>query len=89
MPANTDLSRQAEQIYTKKASNTYFNGTNIIIAIIHFFYYKIYITDIYKNLKQLKKEKSLTQDDLASDKISRSMISLIEIAKNDLTVLKK
>ena len=30
----------------------------------------------------------MTQADLGSDKISRSMISLIEIAKTDLTVSK-
>lgn len=49
---------------------------------------KGYLQKFAKNLKRLRKEKGLTQDDLASDKISRSMISLIEIAKTDLTVSK-
>ena len=49
---------------------------------------KGYLQKFAKNLKKLRKEKGLTQDDLASDKISRSMISLIEIAKTDLTVSK-
>ena len=49
---------------------------------------KAYLQKFANNLKRLRKEKHLTQDDLASDKISRSMISLIEIAKTDLTVSK-
>lgn len=49
---------------------------------------KEYLQKFAINLKHIRKEKGLTQDDLASDKISRSMISLIEIAKTDLTVSK-
>ena len=49
---------------------------------------KQYLQKFAKNLKRIRKEKGMTQDDLASDKISRSMISLIEIAKTDLTVSK-
>ena len=49
---------------------------------------KDYLQKFAKNLKRLRKEKGVTQDDLASDGISRSMISLIEIAKTDLTVSK-
>lgn len=49
---------------------------------------KEYLQKFAKNLKRLRKEKGLTQDDLASEGISRSMISLIEIAKTDLTVSK-
>ena len=49
---------------------------------------KEYLQKFAKNLKKLRKEKGLTQDDLASDGISRSMVSLIEIAKTDLTVSK-
>ncbi len=49
---------------------------------------KVYLQKFAKNLKKLRKAKGLTQDDLASEKISRSMISLIEIAKTDLTVSK-
>ena len=50
---------------------------------------KPYLQKFAKNLKKIRKEKGMTQDDLSSsDKISRSMISLIEIAKTDLTVSK-
>lgn len=50
---------------------------------------KEYLQKFANNLKKLRKEKGLSQDDLAaSDKISRSMISLIEITKTDLTVSK-
>lgn len=49
---------------------------------------KDYLQKFAKKLKQLRKEKGLTQDDLASDGISRSMVSLIEIARTDLTVTK-
>jgi len=49
---------------------------------------KRYLLKFAKNLKKLRKEKGLTQDDLATDKISRSMISLIETARTDLTVSK-
>lgn len=50
---------------------------------------KEYLQKFANNLKKLRKEKGLTQDDLAiSDKISRSMISLVEITKTDLTVSK-
>ena len=50
---------------------------------------KEYLQKFANNLKKLRKEKGLTQDDLAvSEQISRSMISLIEIAKTDLTVSK-
>jgi len=49
---------------------------------------KVYLQKFANNLKRLRKEKGLTQDDLASDGISRSMVSLIEIAKTDLTVSK-
>ena len=50
---------------------------------------KEYLQKFAINLRRIRKEKNMTQDDLASsDKISRSMISLIEIAKTDLTVSK-
>ena len=50
---------------------------------------KEYLQKFAKNLKKIRKEKGLTQDDLAqSDKISRSMISLIEIARTDITISK-
>ena len=48
-----------------------------------------YLQKFAKNLKRIRKQKGMTQDDLAvSEQISRSMISLIEIAKTDLTVSK-
>lgn len=50
---------------------------------------KIYLQKFANNLKKLRNEKGLSQDDLAvSDEISRSMISLIETVKTDLTVSK-
>lgn len=50
---------------------------------------KEYLQKFANNLKKLRKEKGLSQDDLAvEDGISRSMISLIEIARTDLTVSK-
>ena len=47
---------------------------------------KEYLQKFAKNLKKLRKERGLTQDKLESDRVSRSMISLIEIAKTDLTI---
>ena len=39
-----------------------------------------------ERLTELRKERGLTQEDLESDSVSRSMISLVEIVKSDLTV---
>ena len=47
---------------------------------------KEYLQKFAKNLKKLRKERGLTQDDFDSENISRSMISLIEIVKTDLTI---
>jgi len=50
---------------------------------------KDYLQKFANNLKKIRNEKGLSQDDLAiSDEISRSMISLIETVKTDLTVSK-
>lgn len=50
---------------------------------------KEYLQKFANNLKRLRNEKGLSQDDLASsDEISRSMISLVETVKTDLTVSK-
>ena len=49
---------------------------------------KPYLNKFAKNLKKLRKQKNLTQDDLGVNGISRSMISLIEIAKTDITISK-
>ena len=47
---------------------------------------KDYLQKFAKNLKKLRTERGLTQEDLESDEVSRSMISLIEIVKTDLTI---
>lgn len=50
---------------------------------------KEYLQKFANNLKKIRNTKKLSQDDLAaSDEISRSMISLIETVKTDLTVSK-
>ena len=47
---------------------------------------KEYLQKFAKNLKKLRQERGLTQEDLETEQVSRSMISLIEIVKTDLTV---
>ena len=47
---------------------------------------KEYLQKFANNLKELRKRKGFTQEDLESENVSRSMISLIEIVKTDLTV---
>jgi transcriptional regulator with XRE-family HTH domain len=49
---------------------------------------KPFIEKFAKNLKKLRKEKHLTQDDISFNGISRSMISLIELARTDVTITK-
>ncbi len=49
---------------------------------------KQYLQKFANNLKLLRKKYNLTQDDLASEDISRSMVSLIELAKTDFTATK-
>ena len=49
---------------------------------------KSYLKKLANNIKQKRKEKSLTQDDIGINGVSRSMISLIELAKTDVTVSK-
>lgn len=49
---------------------------------------KEYLQKFAKHLKKLRKEKGLTQDDFDCEEISRSMISLVEIAKTDITLSK-
>ena len=50
---------------------------------------KEYLQKFAINLKKIRNEKKLSQDDLAiSDEISRSMISLIETVKTDVTISK-
>ena len=49
---------------------------------------KPYLKKLGKNIKKHRLEKGLTQDDLGINGISRSMVSLIEIAKSDITATK-
>ena len=46
------------------------------------------VAKLANNIKKIRKEKSLTQDDIGVNGISRSMISLIELAKTDITATK-
>lgn len=49
---------------------------------------KFFLKKLGKNIKSKRRERNLTQDDLGVNGISRSMISLVEIAKTDITVSK-
>lgn len=49
---------------------------------------KEYISHLGNNIKKIRKEKKLTQDDIGVNGVSRSMISLLEIAGTDVTVTK-
>ena len=49
---------------------------------------KEYLSYLGKNIKKIRKEKNLTQDDIGVNGVSRSMISLLEIAGTDVTVTK-
>ncbi len=49
---------------------------------------KPFLEKLAKRLKHLREERKLTQDDLGVNGVSRSMISLLELAKTDITVSK-
>ena len=49
---------------------------------------KSFLEKLAKRLKYLRKERKLTQDDLGINGVSRSMISLLELAKTDVTITK-
>ena len=49
---------------------------------------KPYLEKLAKRLKELRNKKGLTQDDIGVNGVSRSMISLLELAKTDVTVTK-
>lgn len=49
---------------------------------------KSFLTKLGNNIKTKRQKMRLTQDDLGVNGISRSMVSLIEIAKTDVTVTK-
>ena len=49
---------------------------------------KSFLKKLGKNIKKIRKQKGLTQDDLGTNGISRSMISLVEISQTDITATK-
>ena len=49
---------------------------------------KSYLEQFARNLKRIRIEHHYTQDDLAVNGISRSMISLLELARTDVTITK-
>ena len=49
---------------------------------------KSFLEKLAKRLKYLREKRKLTQDDLGVNGVSRSMISLLELAKTDVTVSK-
>lgn len=49
---------------------------------------KTYLEKVAARIKELRTQKGLTQDDLGTNGISRQMVSLLELAKTDVTVSK-
>lgn len=49
---------------------------------------KPYLEQLGKNIKKYRLQKGMTQDDLGVNGISRSMVSLVEIAQSDITASK-
>jgi len=49
---------------------------------------KSFLEKLAKRIKELRAKKNLTQDDIGVNGISRAMISLLELAKTDVTVTK-
>lgn len=49
---------------------------------------KAYLQKLANRIKELRSQKGLTQDDLASEAVSRGMISLLETVRTDITVSK-
>jgi len=47
---------------------------------------KEYLQKFANNLKKLRKQKGLTQLQMETEYVSRSMISLVETARSDLTL---
>ena len=61
---------------------------NVSIAD-NFFMDKQYIKKVGKRIKVLREEQGLSQEDLACDaNVSRSTVSMIETAQNDITLSK-
>ena len=46
---------------------------------------KRFLTKLGKNIKKIRKERGMTQDDIGINGISRQIVSLVEIAKTDIT----
>lgn len=49
---------------------------------------KAYLQKLANRIKELRTKNGLTQDDLASEFVSRGMISLLETVRTDITVSK-
>ena len=49
---------------------------------------KSFLLKLGKKIKNIRTEQHLTQDDVGINGISRSMVSLVELAKTDITVSK-
>jgi len=49
---------------------------------------KFFLQKLAKNIKKIRTERGFTQDDIGINGVSRSMISLIELAKTDITASK-
>lgn len=49
---------------------------------------KPYLQKLANKIIELRSEKGLTQDDLSNELVSRSMISLLETVRTDITVSK-
>lgn len=49
---------------------------------------KTYLKKLANRIKSLRKSKGMVQDDLASEHVSRSMISLLETSRTDITISK-
>lgn len=49
---------------------------------------KQYLQKLAKRIKEIRTSKNLVQDDLASENVSRGMISLLETGRTDVTVTK-
>ena len=47
---------------------------------------KIFLEKLAKNVKEKREKRKLTQDDVGVNGISRSMVSLLELAKTDITI---
>lgn len=49
---------------------------------------KTFLEKLGNQIKKIRNEKGLTQDDIGINGISRQMVSLIEIARTDVTTTK-